>query len=60
MTGFPFKEVIEVGGIFKTKGIGNIGNVPVCVLQERPGFADDAFTNVVGSGFAGYIFYGTV
>ena len=51
------EEIVEIAGVFKAKCIGNIGNVPVCMLQKGCCLTGNAMANVFGGWFAGYLLY---
>ena len=56
--GHPFEIIVEIGGIFEAEGIGDVGDVPVGMLQKGFGFADDPFRNMGGRRFARHFPHG--
>ena len=47
------EKVVEVSRFRKTEAVADFGDVPVGVLQQGPGFADQSPGDVIGGGLAG-------
>ena len=53
MVGLLFKEVIKVGGIFKTQTVADLSDVPLGMLQQSLRFTGQPVKNVCGGSFTG-------
>src|ERR1700743_3003899 len=51
-----FEEVVEIGGVFETETIADLGDGPVAMEEQCAGFFDDAVRDVLGGGPARGVF----
>ena len=54
------EEIVEIGGVFKPEAIGNLGNIPVRMGQQGPGFFYNAGGYKFCGGFAGDVLHAAI
>jgi len=44
--GLFFKEVVEMGRLFETQAVADLGNIPICMFEQGFGFAGQSFRDM--------------